>query len=61
MNDSNLIIKDIIEQLTNFKFRGDISDVGNEIGIVIGKYNKDDVESFIWGLKHGISLSDGTH
>ncbi len=44
----------------------DLSDIGNEIGIAIGKYlrkrkmgyTKDD---FILGIKHGISLVDGTH
>ena len=38
----------------------DLSDIGNEIGIVIGKYS-DDVEDFISGVKHGVSLSNGTH
>jgi len=44
----------------------DLSDIGNEIGIAISKYlmkrkmgyTKDD---FIRGIKHGISLMDGTH
>jgi hypothetical protein len=43
-----------------------MSDVGNEIGIIIAKYFNDedngwDVDSFITGLRHGISLIDGTH
>jgi hypothetical protein len=43
-----------------------MSDIGNEIGIVIAKYfNKNklgfELEDFIAGLKHGISLTDGTH
>jgi len=61
MDDSKIIFQKITEQISNAKYIGDIGDVGNEIGIVIGKYNKDDVEDFIMGLKHGISLSDGTH
>jgi len=42
---------------------GDLSDVGNEIGIVLGKYikNEDQLQDFITGLKHGISLTNGTH
>jgi hypothetical protein len=48
---------------------GDLTDIGNEIGVAIGKYTIEenaeddalDVESFICGLKHGISLIDGTH
>lgn len=41
----------------------DISDVGNEIGIAIGKYinNQDDKNDFVDGIYHGISLIDGTH
>jgi hypothetical protein len=61
MTDSSKIIKEIVIQLNNFTFKGDISDVGNEIGIVIGKYNKEDIKSFMFGLNHGISLSNGTH
>jgi len=41
--------------------RGDLSDIGNEIGIVIGKYiNSDvgfDIDSFISGVHHGIDLA----
>jgi hypothetical protein len=45
---------------------GDISDIGNEIGIILGKYIDEqdhgwDKDGFISGLKHGISLTDGTH
>jgi hypothetical protein len=42
---------------------GDISDVGNEIGIALGQYLSTDEElnDFITGLKHGISLTNGTH
>jgi len=40
--------------------------LGNEIGISIGKHiNKDkmgyELDSFIAGIKHGVSLVDGTH
>jgi hypothetical protein len=44
--------------------RTDIGDVGNTIGIAVGEFivkhgwNK---EEFISGIKHGISLKDGTH
>ena len=48
---------------------GDIDDIGNEIGIAIGKYtmleNAEEIGTikslFICGLDHGISLIDGTH
>jgi len=41
----------------------DISDVGNEIGIAVGKYikNEEDKRDFVDGIYHGISLIDGTH
>ena len=42
---------------------GDISDVGNEIGFLIGEYlsTEEELNDFIHGLKHGISLKNGTH
>ena len=44
----------------------DLSDLGNEIGIVVGKYFKKkkmgyQKSSFMSGLNHGFSLADGTH
>jgi len=61
----NLMRQQIIESLNNINYRGDLSDLGNEIGIVIGKYICTDLgydlDGFINGLKHGISLTNGTH
>ena len=54
-------IKEIIEQLQNVIYKGDIGDIGNEIGIVIGKLTPEEIRDFKFGLSHGISLSDGTH
>ena len=40
----------------------DLGDLGNEIGILVGKYTQgDDLDSFIAGIKHGVSLTKGTH
>ena len=44
----------------------DLSDLGNEIGIIVGKYFKKkkmgyQIPSFMSGLNHGFSLADGTH
>ena len=59
--------KEISERLLNLPYdNGDLSDIGNEVGIILGKYiskgsfgwEKDD---FISGLNHGVSLTDGTH
>jgi len=58
--------RDIIVQLNKADYKGDLSDIGNEIGIVIGKYIKKkklgyEKRSFIDGVNHGISLIDETH
>jgi hypothetical protein len=59
------IKEDVIHQLEKVSYKtGDMSDIGNEIGIAIAKHldlDGFDVDSFISGFKHGISLIDGTH
>ena len=59
------IIFDITNRVPKIKYTGDLSDIGNEIGMIIAKYLNDDkigdLESFIDGLRHGVSLIDGTH
>lgn len=45
---------------------GDLSDIGNHIGMVVGKYIKKGEPGFELsdlkaGLEHGISIADGTH
>ena len=63
MEDFKKILKEIGENLNNVAYEyGDYSDIGNEIGFVLGKtITKDELEDFLTGLRHGISLSDGTH
>lgn len=67
MESIKKITDDISHTLTGLKYEvGDLSDIGNEIGIVIAKYfdkNKMgfELDDFLSGLKHGISLTDGTH
>ena len=63
MEDFKKILKEISENLNNVSYEyGDYSDIGNEIGYVLGKtITKDELEDFLEGLRHGISLSDGTH
>lgn len=66
MEEFKKIKEEIKAQLDKVNYGGDLSDIGNEIGIVIGNhlsawkigYAFDD---FINGVKHGISLSDKTH
>ena len=64
MDDFKHILNRIKTQLENINYpNGDISDVGNEIGIAIGQYlsTEEELNDFIAGLKHGISLTNGTH
>lgn len=59
-----ILVRNINKQIKKASCRVvDISDVGNEIGIAIGKYIKteEDKRDFIDGIEHGISLIDGTH
>lgn len=63
MENFQKIKNEIIHQLVVCQYDGDLSDIGNEIGIVIGQHLDDEntLNDFIMGLKHGISLADGTH
>jgi hypothetical protein len=44
---------------------GDISDIGNEVGVAVGEALKNlsesEVNQFIYGFRHGVSLTNGTH
>ena len=64
MNEFEKIMDKLSISLGNVSYRnGDISDVGNEIGVTIGEYlsTEKKLNDFISGLKHGISLKNGTH
>lgn len=39
----------------------DISDIGNIIGIKLAEKDLEEANNFLAGVKHGISLIDGTH
>lgn len=59
-------LKIVIEKLKEVNYNnGDISDLGNEIGISVGSVikdmNQEDISNFIVGIKHGISLTNNTH
>jgi hypothetical protein len=53
------------ERAIEVKYYGDISDLGNEIGFTLGNIIKDMTEQetidFIHGIRHGVSLTNGTH
>ena len=56
----------ISEHLNNLKnYNGDISDIGNEVGYVLGNIlknmTKSEINSFIYGFKQGVALTNNTH
>jgi len=64
MTEFTHILTQIKQHLEKVPYdNGDLSDVGNEIGIVLGRYvdKEQDLKDFIQGVRHGISLTNGTH
>ena len=66
MKDLKEINNKIIERLSDVNYNGDLSDIGNEIGLSIGIFISDNelgfgLYDFIAGLEHGISIAKGTH
>ena len=64
-NDLNWIANSLRVNSIMMTYTGDLSDCGNEIGIIVGERYKnmteDETSNFISGIKHGISLTNGTH
>lgn len=66
MEKFNKIIYDLVVKLEMISYNGDLSDIGNEIGMVIGRHIKKNVpgcelDDLLNGIKHGISLSNNSH
>lgn len=66
MIDLNPIFEDLSQTLKSINIpKGDLSDVGNELGIIVGKYISKEMgfeyDDLIAGIRHGISLTKGTH
>ncbi len=65
--DFKIACKEIAERIGNLPYEnGDVSDIGNEIGIILGQYISEnsfgwEKEDFVAGINHGISLTNGTH
>jgi hypothetical protein len=61
----NYIANSLKESVNRMEYVGDLSDLGNEIGITIGhayeNMTEEDIKEFIMGFKHGVSLTNGTH
>jgi hypothetical protein len=59
-------LTDISLRLPTIQYdNGDISDIGNEIGIAVGfvieNMTQEEISDFISGFRHGVSLTNGTH
>ena len=64
--DFQRTLKHIISELSNLPYdNGDISDIGNEVGIAIGTIisdiSEEEINDFVSGVRHGISLINGTY
>lgn len=59
------VVSNLGKTIDSIKYYGDISDLGNEIGYAVGNTVKNMTEKetrhFIFGIQHGISLTNGTH
>jgi hypothetical protein len=64
--DFKKVITDISVKLPTIPYdNGDISDIGNEIGLAVGYHienmTQEEINDFISGFRHGVSLTNGTH
>ncbi len=61
----NYIANSLKESVNRMEYVGDISDLGNEIGIAVGhafeNMTEQEINDFIMGFRHGVSLTNGTH
>lgn len=60
------ILTELSKRLPSVQFqKGDLNDIGNEVGFHLGHIIKDmtddEIKNFISGFKHGVSLTNGTH
>jgi len=59
-------MSDLLKKRTNdLKYEGDISDFGNEVGIIVGEIfenmSETEISDFLNGFRHGVSLTNGSH
>lgn len=53
-------VESVMEEIQKMDYsKFELSDLGNEIGRIVGRHPGSD--DFLHGVKHGISLSNGTH
>ncbi len=53
------------ESAHRMSYVGDLSDLGNEIGLAVGaafkEMTEEEVRDFVIGFRHGVSLTNNTH
>lgn len=64
--DFQEVLNKLGTELTKVPYQnGDLSDIGNEVGFILGsllsKMNEEEIKDFIHGFRHGVSLTNGTH
>lgn len=64
--DFQEVLKYMTLKLNNVSYNnGDISDIGNEVGLAIGSIlenmTDEEIDDFVSGFRHGVSLTNGTH
>jgi hypothetical protein len=61
----NAIANSLKDAVNRMNYAGDISDLGNEIGLAVGStfnnMTEEEIRDFISGFRHGMSLANGTH
>ena len=61
----NYIANTLKEAVNRMEYTGDMSDLGNEIGVTVGhayeNMTEENINDFISGFRHGVSLTNGTH
>jgi hypothetical protein len=61
----NAIANSLKDAVNRINYTGDISDLGNEIGLAVGStfnnMTEEEIRDFISGFRHGMSLANGTH
>ena len=55
----------LLRKADEVTYFGDLSDLGNELGLVIGEIypelDENEISEFIIGFQHGVSLTNRTH
>jgi hypothetical protein len=59
-------LKQLVIHLLRVEYtNGDLSDIGNEVGVAVGEtlenLSESEVSKFIFGFRHGVSLTNKTH